>query len=130
MEEMAKRNKGVALFLVLGVVLMVVLLTNIFLGIILSHSRLSHHQISRIQAYYAAWAGVNYAREMLRTGTWKVNTDCLASSPCFLKDDDFPSVITNKDVGIILRKPGDPGCNNPPGGSACISVTADYTNIP
>jgi Tfp pilus assembly protein PilX len=47
-------------------------LANIILSVVSSQSRLTHHQISRIQAFYAAQAGVNYAREMIRlnNSTW------------------------------------------------------------
>lgn len=59
-------KRGVALYLVLAVLLMVVILANIILGLVSSQSRLTQHKVKRIQAYYAAQAGVNYALEMLR----------------------------------------------------------------
>jgi hypothetical protein len=68
-------RRGVALFIVLGTILIVVILANVVLSIILSHSRLTHHQISRIRAHYAGLAGMNYALEQLRTGTWVYNND-------------------------------------------------------
>ncbi|MCX5714045.1 MAG: hypothetical protein NT033_04405, partial [Candidatus Omnitrophica bacterium] len=65
------KGRGTALFLVLAVVFVVVALANIILSFMHSQSRLTHHQVSRIQAYYAAQAGMNYALEQLRTGNWK-----------------------------------------------------------
>jgi len=35
--------------------------------ILTSQARFTHHNVSRIQAFYAAQAGTNYALEMLRT---------------------------------------------------------------
>lgn len=63
-------KKGTALFIVLATVLVVVILTNIILNIVSSQTRLTHHQVSRIKAYYAAQAGMVYALEKLRTGVW------------------------------------------------------------
>lgn len=59
-------KKGVVLLIVLGTILLVVILANIILSTMSSQSRLTHHQVSRIQAYYAAMAGINYAFESIR----------------------------------------------------------------
>ena len=59
-------KKGVALYFVLAILLVVVILANIILNFITSQSRLTTHQVKRVQAYYAAQAGVNYALEQLR----------------------------------------------------------------
>jgi Tfp pilus assembly protein PilX len=64
------KEKGVILFIVLGTILIVALLANVLLNIVSSHSRLSFHQADRIQAYYAAQAGMNLALYNLRKGTW------------------------------------------------------------
>lgn len=58
------------MFIVLATLMIVIVLANVMLNIMSSQSRLTHHQVSRIQAYYAAQAGMNYALEMLRIGTW------------------------------------------------------------
>lgn len=63
------RRRGVALFLVLTVLLIVVMLTHVVLSLITSHSNLSNHQLRRIQAYYAAMAAINYATEQMRLGS-------------------------------------------------------------
>ncbi|MCX5710326.1 MAG: hypothetical protein NT088_06385 [Candidatus Omnitrophica bacterium] len=72
-----KNNKGIVLFIVLGTILVIIVLANILLGLITSQSRITHHQVSRIQAFYAAQAGLNYAREMLRIDNpnWKPSPD-------------------------------------------------------
>jgi Tfp pilus assembly protein PilX len=59
-------KKGVALYFVLAIVLIMVILANIILNFITSQNRLTTHQVKRVQAIYAAQAGVNYAIEQLR----------------------------------------------------------------
>jgi len=125
------------LFIVLGTLLVVTSLAIIILSIILSHNRLTYHQTSRIQAYYAAMAGTNYALEQLRTGTWIAGTNCTVGSPCTMSFDsgDFkPASIIGNSVTIIIRsaQSSDPAqpCYNPPGNSACVSATATYTYTP
>ncbi len=120
-------KKGVVLFIVIGTVFIVIFLANVVLSIITSHSRLTHHQVSRIQAYYASMAGVNYALEMLRIGSptgWTVNS-CLPPNGCpipfNLANDFHPASI--KSVSVIIRASGSAGC---PGNSACVSAKADY----
>ncbi|MDD5596022.1 MAG: hypothetical protein PHY94_07275, partial [Candidatus Omnitrophica bacterium] len=58
-------RKGVALLLTIGMLLMAVILANVVLTLMLSHSRLTQHQVGRIQAYYAGMAGVNMAIDNL-----------------------------------------------------------------
>jgi len=65
-----KSRRGITLILILAVILVVVWLANIALVLISSQSRFTHHQISRIQTFYAAQAGINYALERLRLGDW------------------------------------------------------------
>lgn len=66
------KNKGIMLFIVLGVLLIVTVLASVVLNLILSNYRLTHHQTNRIRAYYATMGGINYALEMLRIGNWTV----------------------------------------------------------
>jgi Tfp pilus assembly protein PilX len=66
-------KKGAALLFVLGTLLIVTILANVIMGIMLSQSRITHHEISRIRAYYAASALMNYTLDMLRVGTWTAN---------------------------------------------------------
>ena len=130
-------KKGIVLFMVLGTLLVVVSLATVILSLILSHSRLTHHQTSRIQAYYAVLAGMNYGLENLRTGSWIVGTNCAPASPCtmsFASDDFKPASIVGNSTSIIIRPPqsSNPAqpCYNPPGNSACVSTTATYTYTP
>ncbi len=127
-------QKGVALYLVLATLLVVIVLANVVLSIISSQSRLTHHQISRIQAYYADMAGINYAFEMLRTGTWTIPassasyTLTLCRSGCSINEPDLPSSVTL--VNIVVSGNAVSGCHPPAGIPVCISATANYTYTP
>jgi len=129
-------KKGVALFIVLATIFIVVLLGNIIVRIILSQSRLTTHQINRIQAYYAAMAGINLAYERLRSGndpSWPIP----AAKTCYTKslvDSTFPISIrkidiTVADAGIVCPPLVQP-CTPPSGISICISATVDYSYTP
>lgn len=112
-------KKGIALFIVLGTLLLIVVLANIILAIILSHSRLTHHQVSRIQAQYASMAGINYALEMLRlnsapwttAGTYNIcnsNPSCNAPAPsggCTANEPNLPCAVSF----IAVTISGSPG---------------------
>lgn len=73
MLKLARNKKGAALLLVLATILIVTILANVALNFVLNQSRLSTHQVHRIQAYYAAIAGMNLTIEMLRTNTWSAD---------------------------------------------------------
>jgi len=115
-------RKGVALFIVLGTIIIVLTFATVILSIIASQARLTHHQVSRIQAYYAGMAGVNYATEMLRLGPTKGGWDpAVARSNEPLSDPDFPISILQP-ITITIT---------PTGGNNCrIDVTTTYTYTP
>jgi len=73
LEKMGNKKRGVVLFVVLATILLVVILSGVILRIISSQSRLTHHKVSRIKAYYAGRGMINYAFERLRTGAWTAN---------------------------------------------------------
>lgn len=114
--------------MVMFIVMLVILLGNILFTLISSQARFSHHKVSRIQAFYAAQAGMNYALEQLRTGAWTVGVDCPGGSPCTLVDGDFPHTIVNSEVEITILPRIDAGCVNPPANvEACVVCSVDYT---
>ena len=125
-------KKAVVLFIVLVTIIMVVTFASVILSIMLNQFRLTHHQTSRIQAYYAAQAGVNYAIERLRTD-WTIGT-CTGSG-CwwtFATGDFQPNTLVNNRVQIVFCPSGDTCAPvtspcNPPTGSFCINVTSVYT---
>ena len=95
-------RSGMALYLVLAVLMVVTLVAGMFLNLILSQSTLTHHQVSRTQAYFAGRMGMNYAIEMLRqndtdwpaTGSYN-RTICRTSGLCNKTEPDLPAAIRN-----------------------------------
>jgi hypothetical protein len=129
------KSKGVVLFIVLVTVMVVVLLANIAFIIIASQTRLTHHQISRIQGYYAALAGVNYAYRMLFLQQWSFPATgaspvdySLCRTGCDINEPDLPIQVNNVQIRLAERANCNPA---PPAGiPGCISATATYTYNP
>lgn len=132
MVELIIKKKATVLFLVLTTIFVVVLLATVALNIMFSLSRFTHHRASRIQAYYATLAGMNYAWENLRTGNWTFSpaNSCPSPSGCVISDTDFPHVVVNREVRIILLTSGSANCTSPPSSTNCIRVTTNYTYTP
>lgn len=133
MPRSKSKQKGLAIFMVLSILLVVIVLANVILAIISSQARFTHHQVSRIQAYYATQAGINYAIEKLRKGDWKYPDNCPKNDPCGIDDADLPL------IKIIFCPRGDrcafppnpeasaPVCEPPSGLDFCIRVNTTYT---
>jgi Tfp pilus assembly protein PilX len=124
-------RKGVILFVVLGTIIVVAALSTVILRIMLSQTRLTHHQISRIQAQYAAKAGINYALEMLRTNDadWpatgeytRVMRKSGSTSPDF-DEPDLPGSIDSVEITVYDPSTG-------PSGTRKLSAKAIYTYNP
>ncbi|MDD5252860.1 MAG: hypothetical protein WC416_00960 [Candidatus Omnitrophota bacterium] len=124
-------RKGVILFIVLGTIIVVLTLSTVILRIMLSQTRLTHHQVSRIQAQYAAKAGINYALEMLRTNdpNWPATTEytrVMRRSGAVSPDFDEPNLPGSIDsVEITVYNPG-----TGPSGTRKISAKAIFTYTP
>ena len=117
----SNHKKGVVLLIVLGTLLVVASLATVMLSLILSHARLTYHQTSRIQAYYATLAGMNLARENLRNGTWTTGSYTLCKSGCTVNDSDIPY-----SVAINIAALG----TSIDGVGRSITVTSTYTYTP
>jgi len=125
-------RKGVLLFIVLGVIMVVVTLSTVILRIILSQTRLTHHQVSRIQSHYAAKAGAIYALDKLRRNDdagWPAAGSHIrymyrsgATAPDF-NDPNLAPCIQN--VEITVYNPGS-GIS----GTRKVSAKATYTYTP
>jgi len=123
------RKKGVILFIVLGVIILTILLATVILRIISNQSRLTHHQVSRIQAQYAAKAGVLYALDKLRRNDDAATVACLVGTgiimrksgpdPCVVIEPDLPNSIQNVAITVGALGSG-------PSGTRKVSATADY----
>ena len=119
--------------MVLVIILVVIALAQGVLSIILNQSRLTHHNVSRISAYYAAMAGINLAYENLRTNTWEYGSSyCInpANAACNSLDLDHkisdPSIPYEAMITFGAQFPGGAG----PSGTTPISVTTNYTPQP
>jgi len=134
---MPNYKKGQLLFIVIGTIMVVVALSAVILKIMLSQSRLIHHQVSRIQAQYAAKAGIVYALEKLRRGDWvytvlPARNDCAGPSGCPVTDSAFPPSINS--VKVIFCPSGSyctgsPFQCQPPLGTGinfCLNTTVTY----
>ena len=143
---MNRNRRGIVLLIVITVILIVVILGEVILKIASSQSRLTRHQAGRMQAYYAAFAGINCAIDKLRTGAWTYSptNSCPNATPCIIgpyaasantvSEYDFPVNINSRQVQIIFCDPGskcvNAWCNPPSGTTFCIHSFADYTYTP
>jgi Tfp pilus assembly protein PilX len=131
-------KKGVMLFIVLGLTLVVATLTVAVLSIISNHSRLTHHQVSRIQAQYAAKAGLIYALDKLRRNddaSWSATTPTtppvtktMCRSGCDINEPDLPGSIQS--INITIYDPLAAWPNQGISGTRKVSATAIYTYSP
>lgn len=140
-------KKGVILFIVLGVIIVTVTLATVILRNISNQSRLTHHNVTRIQAQYASKAGMVLAFDKLRRGDWAqdataINYYCIngnvdsgvvcletipdteihcgdKNTPCNIQIAVCPPVIT--------AAPCDSASIN---NTAMIKVKTDYTYTP
>jgi Tfp pilus assembly protein PilX len=130
-------KKGVALYIILTMLLVVVILANVILNLVLSHSRLTHHQVSRIQAYYAAQAGMVYALEMLRTGLWAESVNpyimCNANPACNIDNTSLTCDVNEVSLpcsvrSVSIRISDITNCPNSllPGVDSCVQTTVNY----
>jgi hypothetical protein len=129
---MLNNKKGVLLFIVVGIIIVVATLSTVILRITLNQARLTHHQVSRIQSQYAAKAGVNYALEKLRrnddvfwpaTGEYtRIMRRSGASAPDF-NEPDLPASIDNVEITVYTPGSGISGTRK-------ISAKASYTYTP
>jgi Tfp pilus assembly protein PilX len=108
-------KKAVVLFIVLATIIMVATFASVILSIMLNQFRLTHHQTSRIQASYAAQAGVNYAIEKLRLGNdpnwtstgwfkhrmcWTTGATTACSSAGDILEVDLPRSIEYVEIAV------------------------------
>lgn len=134
-------NKGIAIYLVLGALIMAVVLAKVILNLIFNQANIGHHRQGRVQAYYASLAGMNYAIEKLRNGSWTAG-DCTVGAPCYIPEDEFPPTIEsfdgsgNRQFRIIFCPAGsdcggDFDCLSPPAGATvCVYSSVQYTATP
>jgi len=98
------------LFIVMGVILVVGIMAIAILRIISSHSRLTHHQVTRIQAQYAARAGVMYALDKLRrnddaacwptSGSYTIIMRSSTPGACVVIEPNLPASVSQVDITV------------------------------
>lgn len=118
-----RRRSGMALYLVLAVLIVTFIVAGMSLNLVLSQSRLTHHSVSRVQAYYAAKLGMNYAIEMLSNNdtTWSsAGTYTICRSGCTHNETDLPGSINDISVIVGALGSGLEGTRN-------LTVTVNYT---
>lgn len=150
MTKIGTNKFGVALFIVLATILVIILLGEITLKFMASQNRFTHESVNRIQAYYAAKAGMNYALEMLRIGpasggwfyTSPLSHSCANPAGCLMptNPNEFPASISSVriilcDSGAICQGPsGNEGSSflcQPPtatGINFCVNTSVTYHN--
>ncbi len=105
---------------VLAILFVIVALANIILGTMLSQSKLTHHQVTRVQAYYAALGCANYAYQKLLLNndvTWprtpvpytKSFCSSVGVAPCTYTDNELPASINKIYVTVRQDTAGRPG---------------------
>lgn len=134
MPRIRGRKKGLAFFMVLALIIMASILAAVILSLIQNQHRLTLHQISRIQAYYASLGAVNFAFDKIRIGdanwpipasdaTYTHNLCRGCSAVGDINEPDLPMSVQS--VAIVVA--GENRCSHPPGIPVCISATATYT---
>lgn len=140
-------KKGVAIFMVLATILIVVVLANVIMTIVSNQSRLTRHEVNRIQAYYSAQAALVYTLDKIRRGDWPATGGsdryyCSAQS-----DGAAGTCIDGALTGTILYDrgltrdrtfviqvkvyaDGTPVANPPPTGTVRLDARVDYSFVP
>ncbi|MBU1125013.1 MAG: hypothetical protein KKC84_03230 [Candidatus Omnitrophica bacterium] len=119
-------SRGVVLVIVIATIIVITALINVILGMMNSQSRLTHHQVSRIQSQYATQAAINYTLEKLRLGSWEAPaTKYLCKSGGHITEPDLPPGIHYVEVTIAAAGSGT--CSPPAGVNACVSAKAVYS---
>lgn len=90
-------NKGVILFIVLGVLVVVAAMASVIMSLILSQATFTAHQRDRIRAHYSNAAATNLAFEKLRAGAWATGVYNLCQSGCSAPD------VNDSDIAYPVR---------------------------
>jgi len=96
----SRREKGIAILIVLAMIFFILILAHIVLSIISSEFRLVQHKISRTQSYYLAMAGIHYAYNRLTVGdpNWPVPTTSYVRYLCEFNSSNCPGTVANNDI--------------------------------
>ncbi|MFH0917616.1 MAG: hypothetical protein V1830_00605 [Candidatus Omnitrophota bacterium] len=140
-------KRGIILFIVIGIIMVVVILSTVILRVTTVHARLTHHQVTRIQAQYAAKAGILLALDKLRKNdaAWipalpngsvvknmcqkvaAATSECNCSAPD-ITESSLPNSINC--VKITVYGPAAAAPNQGLEGSQKVTASAVYTYTP
>ena len=128
-------NRGITLILILALILTVIVLANIALLLISSQARFTHHQVSRIRAFYAAQAGINYTLERLRVGAWvpdpsSITYYCINDNGTTMTCTDGNINDTDVPFGVEIRVWPEGGGSPAVAGTTQLEAKAEYTYTP
>jgi Tfp pilus assembly protein PilX len=130
-KQQTAHSKGYLLFVVLSTIIIVSLFASILMTIILSQGRLTKHQTSRIQAYYASMGALYYTYDKLRQRDpqWTPVATAITANFCKIAagcpgppnviDPDLPATI--RSLQVVIEPPVAPNTSNR------IRIIADYT---
>jgi Tfp pilus assembly protein PilX len=93
-------KKGVILFMILAILLIVAIVVHGILNFVLSHYQQTLHRARRIKAYYAAMAGINLAMDKLRRGDWTAETTGKNYKICHSCPDSDCNTTTSGDCDV------------------------------
>jgi len=123
-------KRGVILFIVMGVIMVVAMMSIVILRIISNQSLQTYHQLTRIRAQYAAKSGLLYALDKLRRNddaTWPASGQYLKTmcrSACNINEPDLHPSIQQVDITVYAVGTG------PVPGTRKVSAKATYLDTP
>ena len=89
-------NRGVALFTVIVFIIIIASLATVAVFIMTGTAHLSRHQVERIQAKYAAEAGLVQGLEMLRNGQTFATTTVIVGDG----ENKYDVVLTTSSINV------------------------------
>jgi Tfp pilus assembly protein PilX len=119
------RRRGIALYMVVCMLIVVLALAFVVANLLSSHFRFTHHEVQRIRAYYAAMAGLVVSYDQLRRGDWPTNAGSTHSLFC-TGTCEFPDAAIPFTVDITVGAPG----TSIDGTGQRIDAAVDYTYTP
>lgn len=116
-----KKQRGVALFLMLVIMSSVFVIGITVTGLLMEEVRTSREIGQFIPAIYAADAGVERALYKARKGTGFGEDDCVSQNSCLIGSSDSPETLGNgAKYFVVVRNVPVANC---PGDNKCITST-------
>jgi len=126
MGKALRSNRGIALYMVICMLIVVLALAFVVANLLSSHFRFTHHEIQRIRAYYAAMAGLVLAYDQLTYGVPAWTTAIPTTHQLFCSACEFPDATIPFQVNVLVDIPG----TSVDGVGRRVSAAVDYTYTP